>query len=509
MSSAKRLRLDEVFTSFPELGPTVPDGGYAWIVLCGVFLVQMTVPSILAMYGIVLAYIHETKSTDFDLWNEKIILTPILFIAFWNLADPWTRMIVSMAPIPRLVGIIGVLLLMIGIIASGYLATGGVGAYLASTSAGAVMGIGASFIMLLSDYVLRKYFRKKLLIALMLRNVGVSFGLLFIPSITNLLLHEAKLKTGLQLITMVLLPTAFGIMTFRFPPPQQISPYSLLLSTEEDTELPIKISFNAHENSQHSDGQDDVGNFEYVQPDENTHGGGLLNEGNNIYAYEDLDEDVDLFVNPVIHSNKKWQHQFEILKNFRFWAATIGWVGMKVSTLFFWLLLPILSYENTSSSHFWMFLSIMAGFNTLPPNLVSYKVLTFTNQNRRLYFGIASWFCGISLVGLTYASSYLWMMIFTFLGGASIGSLSSCQDLALYDVLGSEMVRSIYKIFSTIVGLCILGFYFIHDTNLCLSFAALLQFLGGLYWISSPTLNLIKATRYRSRMMNRESRDET
>lgn len=40
MSSAKRLRLDEVFTSFPELGPTVPDGGYAWIVLCGVFLVQ-------------------------------------------------------------------------------------------------------------------------------------------------------------------------------------------------------------------------------------------------------------------------------------------------------------------------------------------------------------------------------------------------------------------------------------------------------------------------------------
>lgn len=65
-------------------------------------------------------------------------------------------------------------------------------------------------------------------------------------------------------------------------------------------------------------------------------------------------------------------------------------------------------------------------------------------------------------LGLTYASSYLWMMIFTFLGGASIGSLSSCQDLALYDVLGSEMVRSIYKIFSTIVGLCILGFYFIH-----------------------------------------------
>lgn len=46
----------------------------------------MTVPSILAMYGIVLAYIRETESVDFDIWSEKIILTPILFTAFWNIA---------------------------------------------------------------------------------------------------------------------------------------------------------------------------------------------------------------------------------------------------------------------------------------------------------------------------------------------------------------------------------------------------------------------------------------
>lgn len=41
MSSVKRLRLDEVVASFPELGPTVPDGGYAWIILFEVFLVQV------------------------------------------------------------------------------------------------------------------------------------------------------------------------------------------------------------------------------------------------------------------------------------------------------------------------------------------------------------------------------------------------------------------------------------------------------------------------------------
>lgn len=65
-------------------------------------------------------------------------------------------------------------------------------------------------------------------------------------------------------------------------------------------------------------------------------------------------------------------------------------------------------------------------------------------------------------LGLIHVNSYLWMIIFIVLGGVSIGSLTSCQDLPLYDVLGSEMVRSIHKGFSTIIGLCILGFYFIH-----------------------------------------------
>lgn len=55
------------------------------------------------------------------------------------------------------------------------------------------------------------------------------------------------------------------------------------------------------------------------------------------------------------------------------------------------------------------------------------------------------------------------IVICALLGGISIGSLSSCQDLALYDVLGAETMRSVHKGFSTIVGLCILSFCFIHS----------------------------------------------
>lgn len=41
MSLVGRLRLDEVVSSFPELGPTAPDGGYSWIVLFGVVFIQV------------------------------------------------------------------------------------------------------------------------------------------------------------------------------------------------------------------------------------------------------------------------------------------------------------------------------------------------------------------------------------------------------------------------------------------------------------------------------------
>ncbi|XP_076301251.1 uncharacterized protein LOC143219200 [Lasioglossum baleicum] len=463
MSVAKRLHLDEVVASFPELGPTVPDGGYSWLVLCGVCLVQMTIFSILPMYGVVLDYII-CERNDESIWSERIILTPILLIAFWNLADPWTRMIVSMASIPRLVGIIGVTLLSVGIIATGYLATGGVGAYLASSSAGAVMGIGASFVVLLSDYVLRKNFRKKLLLALTLKNVATSIGLIIIPNVTDLLLHYTGLKNGLQLMTMILIPTALGTLTFRLPSVQPTSPYSLLLS-EEDNEIPITTSADTLESTLELNSRRQPGNQDYGNAEERAHDE-LFSEANNMYAYQEPDDDVDLFVSPLQPSDSKWKQQLRLLKNLRFWMAVVGWVGMKVFTLFFWTLLPVI-FSISSGQHFQhSLLCTMAGFGTLLPNIASYKILQFTNHDRRIYFGLAAWFCAVILIGLTYGRGATIIKIWALLGGISIGSLSSCQDLALYDVMGIETMRSVNKGFSTIVGLCVLAFSFVYSMSL-------------------------------------------
>lgn len=43
MANAGRLRLDEVISSVPELGPTLPDGGYSWIVLAGAMVIQVKI----------------------------------------------------------------------------------------------------------------------------------------------------------------------------------------------------------------------------------------------------------------------------------------------------------------------------------------------------------------------------------------------------------------------------------------------------------------------------------
>lgn len=51
---------------------------------------QITVPSVLSMYGIVLGYLTTNNALFyFDLWSAKIILTPILFVAFWSLAGTY------------------------------------------------------------------------------------------------------------------------------------------------------------------------------------------------------------------------------------------------------------------------------------------------------------------------------------------------------------------------------------------------------------------------------------
>lgn len=467
MPLVERLRLDEIVTSYPELGPTAPDGGYSWLVLLGVAFIQITVPSVLSMYGVVWGYLVINSSFDYDIWNE-VTLAPLLFVAFWSLADPWTKAITDLASIPRLVGLIGVGLLATGVIASGYLATGGVGAYLAGLSAGAVMGIGASFVIVESETVLRRHFRVRLPLALTLKNIATSVGFVLVPTLAHFLLAETDLKTGLLLMTIAFVPTVLGTLTLRFPIPRRASPYRLLLA-DEDNELGIRLS--PDRDTEMSDQRDNVGadNVGYDNGDkQDRNAAPLFSEVNSIYAYQELDEDVELFVNPAVRTGDKWKQEFRVARYFRFWAAVVTWIGMRAGSLFFWILVPALYLKRAELDDYhmddWATLLVVAGVGSFVPSVASYWSIVTTAQYRRIYFGGACWLGSVILLNLTYTYDYYWFQTWSLLGGISISSLLACQDLTLCDVLGNQFAHRSHKLFSTIVGLGVLAFCFVQST---------------------------------------------
>ncbi|KAF7404720.1 hypothetical protein HZH66_003626 [Vespula vulgaris] len=463
MSVLKHLYLDDIITSFPELGPTVQDGGYSWIILIGVFLIQMTIPSILSVYGIVLGYLTENKTGEFDLWDQKIILTPMLFIAFWSLADPWSKMIVDLSSVPRIIGLIGIALISIGVLASGYLATGGVGAYLASLSAGAVMGIGASFVLIQSQECLQKYFRIKLSVAFTIRNIALSLGYIIVPSLTHFLLMQVHLKIALLLITIIFIPTILGVALLRQPMSPKPSRYNLLLTTEDDSEVSAKYLSNVNMGVESTENNNlENSSCERTEQIEDTNSSFAGN--NEIYTYEDSEEDI--FVNSTIKSNNKWKNQIQIFLYFRFWTIILTWVGIKSFTLFFWILLPYMFITKISSSQDYVTISIIAGF--------------------------ACWLGCSILVVLTYTTEYYVFMACALLGGICIGGLSVCQDSILCDIFGPRFIHQFHKVFSTVVGISLLSLCFVRNAILCFHLVALLLLLSGCYWIWLPILNIVK-----------------
>lgn len=130
----------------------------------------------------------------------------------------------------------------------------------------------------------------------------------------------------------------------------------------------------------------------------------LFSEVNSIYAYQEPDEDVELFINPIVQSDDKWKQEFRVVRYFRFWAAAVTWIGMKAGSLYFWILVPAVFLQRTTESFVyysddWVTLLVVAGFGSFVPSIASCWSITTTAQYRRIYFGSACWLGSIILLG--------------------------------------------------------------------------------------------------------------
>ncbi|XP_034948964.1 uncharacterized protein [Chelonus insularis] len=487
MATTERLHLDEIISSVPELGPSVSNAKYMWIIFISLMIVQITVPSVISMYGIILGYLATNSSKNFDVWNEEIILTPILFTAFYHLADPWTRIIVNLASAPRIIGLIGVGLLSVGVLASGYLATGGVGAYLASSSAGAVMGIGGSLILIQTDVVLRKNFRSHLQKVLICKEISTCLGYILAPIFiffilsSNFSLHVASL-----LMASIFIPTALGILFYHYPTVKPSTSSYMLLIADEDN--------NVHE-------ENSTRNLiRHEEPYSGNTPDYLFGEGSETFSYmQGLEDDQELFNVTTQHiSNLKfeWKQILRVMKSGKFWIGVITWIGCKVNSLLIWILLPSIVIRSSDLSFELIrgvVATIMVAIGTFIPNMIAIWKPN-SARTRSLCFGAASWLGCLVLFGLsTLPLGDAKFLVVGFLGGISIGGMSVFLESIILDILDNSIAKKAHMVFSTIVGLSILGFIFISNSTICLHLTAITELIAGCYWLIFPIVEIIRA----------------
>lgn len=173
-----------------------------------------------------------------------------------------------------------------------------------------------------------------------------------------------------------------------------------MLLTDEDNELGIRISPDRESESDRRDnGADNVGYDNGDKQDKNA--APLFNEVNSIYAYQEPDEDVELFVSPIMRSGSKWKQEFRVARYFRFWAGVVTWIGMRAGSLFFWILVPTLFLQQADSVGYtddWVTLLVAAGVGSFVPSVASYWSIVTTAQYRRIYFGGACWLGSVILL---------------------------------------------------------------------------------------------------------------
>ncbi|KAL1488053.1 hypothetical protein ABEB36_015422 [Hypothenemus hampei] len=180
------LVIDNVLTTQPELGPSIPDGGYGWFVFLITLFFQLLIPSLVTSFGIFLAF--SRMKTDFNrdkdpkLWDHSFLYVPLFFSTAWTLFEPTSRQFIIHSTWPKLFAIAGTCLTCAGLLFVWIGMTGDNGAWL-FVAAGSVGGIGSSIQMVQCDILLAQYFRLKLAAVTHLSHAVAALGFIFAPII--------------------------------------------------------------------------------------------------------------------------------------------------------------------------------------------------------------------------------------------------------------------------------------------------------------------------------------
>lgn len=300
--------------------------------------------------------------------------------------DPLTDAILKLAAVPQLISLIGVTLLTIGLIASSYLASGGVAAYLASLSAGVVMGIGASLAILQCEHCLREFYVYRPSLASAFRTVAYGSGLLIAPVFSQVILESNTYPSGLMRLSTILVPAALGTLLLRSTRRRSptSSPYRLLLTEESSG----RSFTNGRE----------PGTGEANSP------GGFDGHGNEAYAYDDADTvhyDTESRGTTRNKVTTGWRKYCKLMRTTDFCGMLFSYAGHKGVYLLTYVIVPPLMSAKIGGNYkflvvLWL---ILLGMGIA----VSGVGLYFWDQNsartRSITYGCSTWITAVTMMG--------------------------------------------------------------------------------------------------------------
>ncbi|KAF7273677.1 hypothetical protein GWI33_013624 [Rhynchophorus ferrugineus] len=194
------LVIDNVLTTQPELGPTVPEGGYGWVVLLASLFFHALIPSLLVSFGIFLAFDRMERDTltgkDPRLWDNTLLHVPLFFIGGWTFFDSTARNLISQSTWPKLVATAGTCLTCAGLLFVWIGMTGTARSSLFIV-AGLISGIGASIQMAQCEILIAQYFRLKLPVLRHVTQVVAGVGFIVAPIVIG---HHIFTNSLMQII---------------------------------------------------------------------------------------------------------------------------------------------------------------------------------------------------------------------------------------------------------------------------------------------------------------------
>jgi len=481
-----RLMLDTVIGTQPELGPAPPDGGYGWIILLGVTMVQITIPSILVTSGLLICHIL-SDNTSMSLKDAHWMWLPTVYCAVWSLTNPWSITLTSVVS-GSCMGGTGIILVSSGLIAISLIPRTAEIIYIA---VGILAGIGASMATMQSEYLLQKYFSSRLPIVRTLCLVGQAVGEMVMPVLIGSLLTKFGLTSTLLLQAGITLQALIGAVLFRKPQYTQTTQKNIaytLLQNEDMEESWNTEDTDLEENLQHvsngivphkspAEKSDEILSditSPHTSQNLNFHSSPAADSlpqplftdvelagkcQNTTFFIEDSDNDIDLYVQRggFTQRNLPCSQELKVLCYPVFYCALILTAITKMSIMSFWVLIPLVLKTRLPDFQFNQAAIVLSvgGIANLCSAVGSHWLPAVSARHRKFIFILLSFIAAGGLYMLNYSFSWAELLCAAVLVRLGTGGVTTLLQQVLEDTMGVSEVIKTHTLLHTFTGLLI------------------------------------------------------